>query len=110
MNIEDLTIKEARELANIFSGEKTKEYPVEIGKAYLFRSVTHIEVGRVVKLTGSFAKIEDASWIADTGRYHNCLKNGTFNEVEPYPDYSEINLDSLINLAPWNHPLPKDQK
>ena len=106
MSIEDLTVKE---LISTF-GEGIKKYPVKVGDSYLFRTVTHIEVGRVVEVIGQFAKIEDASWIADTGRYHNCLKDGVFDEVEPYPDYSVVNMDSLINIAPWNHALPREQK
>jgi hypothetical protein len=86
------------------------EQPIEVGKAYLFRTVTHIELGRVEWIRGNFAKIVDASWIADTGRYHDCLKNGTLNEVEPYPRYSCVHLPSLINFAPWDHELPTEQK
>jgi len=84
--------------------------PIKVGEAYLFRTVTHIEVGRVKEIVGKFAILEDASWIADTGRYHDCLKNGTFSEVEPYPLYTGLNTDTLINFAPWPHALPKDQK
>ena len=84
--------------------------PIEVGQAYLFRTVTHIELGQVESVNGDFVKLVKASWIADTGRYHNCLKNGTLNEVEPYPDYTVVNLSSLINFAPWNHELPTKQK
>lgn len=112
MKIEDLTIKEAKEIAAIFSAGsncKTKS-PVEIGKAYLFRTVTHIEVGRVLSICGDFVTLEDASWIADTGRYHDCLVKGVFSEVEPYPNTTTINMASMINFAPWDHNLPKEQK
>ena len=83
---------------------------IEVGKAYLFRTVTHIELGKVESVHGDFVKLVKASWIADTGRYHDCLKHGELNEVEPYPDYTVVNLSSLINFAPWNHELPTEQK
>jgi hypothetical protein len=83
---------------------------IEVGKAYLFRTVTHIELGEVEAVHGDFVKIVKASWIADTGRYHDCLKHGELNEVEPYPDYTVVHLSSLINFAPWNHALPLEQK
>lgn len=108
MNYEDLTIKQVKEIQSFFGDDKKS--PVEIGKAYLFRTVTHIEVGRVTKICGDFVTLEDASWIADTGRYHNCLRDGVFSEVEPYPISSTVNLGSLINFAPWPHGLPKEQK
>ena len=109
MNYEDSTIKQIREIQSMFGGDK-KESPVEVGEAYLFRTVTHIEVGRVIKICGDFVTIEDASWIADTGRYHDCLKKGVFSEVEPYPLVSTVNMGSMINFAPWPHELPKEQK
>jgi len=113
MKIEDLTIKQAKELAKMFGsdgGQNVLVAPVKIGESYLFRTVTHIEVGRVKAVDGVFITLEQASWIADTGRYHDCLANGTFSEVEPYPDVSVINSSSLINYAPWDHSLPTEQK
>jgi hypothetical protein len=109
MNIEDLTVGQAREIANIF-GASNNEMPFKVGEKYLFRTVTHIEVGRVKRIIGQFMELEEASWIADTGRYHNCLAEGVFNEVEPYPLYTGINAQSLVTYAPWPHELPKGQK
>lgn len=109
MNIDNLTYGELKQIASMFNPAEKKS-PVEIGKAYLFRTVTHIEVGRVISVCGDFVTLEDASWIADTGRYHDCLVKGVFNEVEPYPETSTVNMGALINFAPWPHALPKDQK
>lgn len=110
ININDLTLGQIKELQNINLVNNSIELPFQIGEAYLFRTVTHIEVGRVKKIIGQFVELEDASWIADTGRYHDCLKKGIFNEVEPYPLYTGINTQSLINYTPWLHALPKEQK
>ena len=110
MNIESLTIGEAKQLAAMFGGRSSKPVPFEIGKSYLIRTVTHIDVGRVVAITGDFVELEDASWIADTGRYHDCLKKGVFNEIEPYPHGTAVNCTAIIDRAPWMHSLPKEQK
>lgn len=122
IDINELTLGQIKEIQQITLGAngvpenapkipgELKESPVEIGNAYLFRTVTHIEVGRVVEICGDFVTLEDASWIADTGRYHDCLAKGVFNEVEPYPDTTTVNMASLINFAPWTHNLPKEQK
>lgn len=83
MNINDLTLGQIKEIQEMVT-PKTEETPFKIGESYLFRTVTHIEVGRVKKIIGQFVELEDASWIADTGRYYDCLKYGVFNEVEPY--------------------------
>lgn len=122
INIDELTLAQIKEIQKLTLGANSisenaprlpgelSGSPVKIGEAYLFRTVTHIEVGRVTEICGDFVTIEDASWIADTGRYHDCLKNGVFSEVEPYPISSTVNLGSLINFAPWPHSLPKEQK
>ena len=110
MSINDMTIGEFKKLSDIFCGKQSNDCPVKIGKAYLFRTVTHIEVGRVLNVSGKFVTLEEASWIADTGRYHDCLAKGVFSEVEPYPETTTINTESLINFCPWPHDLPKEQK
>lgn len=84
--------------------------PFKVGESYLFRTVTHYQVGRVYEIDDKFVTLKDASWIADTGRFHNCLKSGTFSEVEPYPDYVIVNTDALVDAAPWPHELPTEQK
>lgn len=110
MNINDLTIGQIKEISRMCGVQNQKPLPFEVGKSYLIRTVTHIDVGRVVNICGDFVELEDASWIADTGRYHDCLKKGVFNEVEPYPDGTAVNCSTIIDRAPWPHNLPKEQK
>lgn len=108
-----MQINDLIELAKILDNDNISnksDLPFKIGEAYLFRTVTHIEVGRVKSICGLFVEIEEASWIANTGRYHDCLLKGVFNEIEPYPLTSTINSASLINFAPWTHKLPTEQK
>lgn len=81
----------------------------EIGKCYFIRTVTLYQVGRVVAISGQFVKLEDASWIADTGRFADALKSGNFSEIEPVGQ-SYINLGSIIDAFPWEHKLPTSQK
>jgi len=80
-----------------------------IGKKWFFRTVTYHLVGMVTKIMGNFLVLENASWIADSGRFMDCLKKGTLNEVEPCgPAF--INISTVTDFFPWNHDLPKDQK
>lgn len=82
---------------------------LEIGKAYFIRTVTLYQVGRVVAVSGQFVKLEDASWIADTGRFSAALKSGEFSEIEPVGT-SYINLGSIIDAFPFDHKLPTATK
>lgn len=57
----------------------------EIGAIYLIRTVTMIDTGRLVAVTDQELVLEDAAWIADTGRFSDALRDSEFREVEPFP-------------------------
>ena len=87
MNINDLTIGEAKALAAMFAGTpQQNDTAWDIGSIYLIRTVTMIDTGRLVGITPQELILEDAAWIADTGRFADALKSCTFGEVEPFPD------------------------
>ncbi len=111
MNIDNLTFGELKQIASMFNGGKQQEEsPFEIGKAYLFRTVTHIDIGRVVAIKGKFVMLEDACWVANTGRYHECLSNGSIEEYEGYPNGNGLNSTALIDFCEWVHELPRGNK
>jgi len=86
MNIEELTIKQARELAALFSTQPSTTHPFEIGKPYLIRTVTMIDTGIIKAVYPTEIVLTDAAWIADTGRFSDAIAKAEFNEVEPFPD------------------------
>jgi hypothetical protein len=85
MSIENLTLKQIRELQGLFPAGATASV-WEIGETYLIRTVTMIDTGRLVAVTEQELVLEDAAWIADTGRFADAVKKAEFNEVEPFPD------------------------
>jgi len=63
-----------------------KEGPWEIGKKYLIRTVTMIQHGVLIDITEHELVLTQASWIADTGRFHDfIIGKDEPNEVEPFP-------------------------
>jgi len=112
INIDELTIKQIKHIQSLLKAPIEVSHPYEIGKNYFIRTVTHHLVGRLIKVTSKELVLEEASWIADDGRFHDALKNGIFNEIEPFPqDLSVIvGRGSLIDCVIWRHSLPKDQK
>ena len=60
--------------------------PFEIGAVYFIRTVTMINTGRVIAANDKWIVLEDAAWIASTGRFADALKKCEFSEVEPFPD------------------------
>lgn len=110
MNIDDLTLAQAKELARMFGGTNQHENPFAIGKCYLIRTVTMIQTGRLVQVTQTELVLEDAAWIADTGRFSEALVSLNFNEVEPFPDGRVIiGRGSLIDACEITQP-PRSKK
>jgi hypothetical protein len=109
MNINDLTIGQAKKLAGMFP-KCAQDSPWVIGKTYLIRTVTMIQTGRLVQVTEQELVLEDAAWIADTGRFANALKTCKFSEVEPFPDGQVIVGRGAIIDAVQIYVVPREQK
>jgi len=86
------------------------ELPFEIGSAYFIRTVTYFATGRVKDIVGQFLVLEEAAWIADTGRFSDALAKGVMDEVEPINGEMFINTNSITDAFPWKHSLPKEQR
>jgi len=93
---------------------KKTEY--KIGKNYLIRTVTHIQVGRIVAVFEKELVIDKACWIADTGRFADALRDGIekqiSSEIEPFPEKSRVivNRESIIDAVEYLPKLPFKQK
>ncbi len=80
-----------------------------IGHAWLIRTVTYFLVGKITKRVGPFFLLEEASWVADTGRFADAIKTGSLSEVEPVGP-AMLNTSAIVDMFPWAHKLPTDQK
>ena len=80
-----------------------------VGKKLFIRTVTYHLTGKVMARIGNFLHLKDAAWIADSGRFMGAIKNGELSEVEPVGE-AYVNLNSVVDMFPWKHPLPKEQK
>ena len=84
--------------------------PLRVGNKVLIRTVTNYVVGKIALVTKDEIVLTEASWIADTGRFHDALKNGTLNEIEPYIGPVAIGRGAIVDACNWDHPLPVAQK
>ncbi len=111
IKIDDLTVKEIKHIQSLLKGGTESSHPYKIGKAYFIRTVTHHLTGRLIKVTSKELVLEDAAWIADDGRFHQAIKDGVLNEIEPFTDGEVIvGRGALIDCVEWKHPLPRVQK
>lgn len=112
-----LSVEELRELVlrTTVHGEplrlqECKTHSFETGKAYLIRTVTMHYTGRVLAVTNSDVVLEDAAWIAYTGRFADSLQTGELSEIEPYPGRVAVCRGAMVDFCEWPHKLPKVQK
>lgn len=85
MNIDDLTLGQIKAITAGLNPQADNS-AWEVGAIYLIRTVTMIDTGRLVAVTAQELVLEDAAWIADTGRFSDALEKCEFGEVEPFPD------------------------
>ena len=89
---------------------------MKIGKNYLIRTVTHIDVGQLKRENKEHYVLTNASWIADTGRWMDMLKDGiesqSNSEIEPFPPKDEVIVmkGAVIDVVEYKHKLPTNQK
>lgn len=109
MNLEEMKLKDVLNLAQCL-GAKANSTSIKEGKQYLIRCVTLYYTGRVKAITDTDIVLEDAAWIADTGRFNECLKEGKFNEVEPFEDDVILPRGGIIDMTEFKHKLPRTVK
>ncbi len=75
-----------------------------VGQCYFFQTCTKDWVGRVVSIDGPYTVVlEEASWVADSGRLHVFVKEGRADNMEIEP--VGIQCIQWLNWGPWLHPL-----
>ena len=95
-----------------FGTAPAEESDAMIGRAVFIRTVTHHFTGRVDAMTDRWIVLSDCAWIADSGsRWHEALRDGTLEEVEPYPPGAVwISVGAVIDISEWSHPLPLEAR
>jgi len=101
-NLDNLTYGQIKELKNLIHGQSAiaSDHPFEIGKKYLIRTVTMIQTGMVKSIRGKFIVLEQAAWIADTGRFSEALEDQEkMKEVEPFKNDAIVNMDTIVDAT-----------
>ncbi|MGA3209453.1 MAG: hypothetical protein ABSE05_16715 [Syntrophales bacterium] len=112
MKLDDLTIGEVKERAKMFNSQSApcNDSPWEIGACYMIRTVTMIDTGILVAVTSQELVLEEAAWIADTGRFAQAIEKAEFGEVEPFPEGKVIIGRGSIVDAVKIKVAPRSQK
>ena len=82
--------------------------PFEVGKTYIFRTITMCNIGTIKKVIGNFVVLEkNAVWIPSMKKWEDCLiKPGLITEVERFHNHAGINIASIVDYVEWTLPIP----
>lgn len=105
MDINNLTIGQAKELASML-GQPAPAGPYRVGDCVLIRTVTMTQVGRITAIYPGELVLEDAAWVADTGRFHEAIAKGTLHEVEAVDGRVIVGRGAIVDVFQWRHKLP----
>lgn len=109
-----LTLREVIEAMGGNPAVPSALIPVEIGQAYLFRTIGYHWLGRVQAVNGRWLTLTDASWVSDTGRYSEAVSGniGTIasSELEPSPRPVILNSDHITDAVHYPFELPRNVK
>lgn len=94
-------------LAAIFA-ESVESPPYEVGSTYFFRCVTYHYIGTVVHVGLMEVVLKNVVWVADSGKFQDCLEKGTVADYQHYRDGDPVVLGrfSVVDATPWRNPLP----
>lgn len=114
MNFDEMTIRQLKELRSLMGVQEGVEpFALPVGSNVVIRTVTMINVGRLVAVGNSELVLEDAAWVADTQRWSDFLKDGIQAEgieVEPYPAGNvAVGRGALVDACAWGHELPREK-
>lgn len=85
--------------------------PIRVGNPVLIITVTRYYTGRIVGVTDSEILIEDAAWIADTGRFFDAFRDGELSEFEAYPDgVVSVARGCIVDVSTWPKALVRGKK
>ena len=110
LEVSDETYERIKEQLKEEEKVDLKSYGDLIGRKVYLRTVTYHLVGEVTEIAfGKFVQLKNASWVADSGRFMQAIKDGTLNEVEPV-GIAFVNLDTVTDFYIVKWELPTEQK
>lgn len=82
-----------------------------LGECVFIRTVTFHMIGRIVRISNIgpnyFLHLEDATWVAESGPWSEAIDKGKVKDHEPTQGIVRLNIASITDAFPWNHPLPR---
>ncbi len=114
MNIDELTLGQLKEIRKTLGVSKRKtadSLPFVVGDAIIVRTVTVIDLGRVLAIGHDSITLTDGGWVASTGRFNEMLKTGNLDEFERCDlPWFLVGRGAICDIFPWPHKIPTVSK
>lgn len=79
----------------------------DVGETVFLRAVNFHYIGTVSKVTPGWLELQDASWVAYSGRFGDALRAGPPRGWESeYMGSVRIPLGAISDATTWQHTLP----
>lgn len=96
------------------NGKKYAELDAEsegllaVGRKVYIRTITYHHIGLVTHVDDKEVRLAQSSWVAESARWSECLREGKLNEVEPAPPGDEMGISraAIVDYFSWSHALP----
>lgn len=79
-----------------------------VGTNIIVKTVGEILVGRLIAANEGELLLHPCAWAADTGRWAQCLTEGSLSEVEPYADPVRVSRGAIVVWTHWGHEVPRE--
>ena len=89
--------QEERKTAPVKSVQK---HPYTLKKQWFVQTATHYFVGLLSAVTDGELILDEAAWVADTGRFNEFMKTGAASELEPCNGPVVVNRGAIIAAMP----------
>ncbi len=113
MEISDL-LKVLECLSSSQSSKQEEPSALVPGWRVLIRTVTNYWVGEISVVRGGFVCLNGASETKDAGRLSETYKHGLLGqectEIEHIGDGVLVAIGAIVDVLPYNHPLPTQTK
>lgn len=102
-------------LLDAMDEERIKIMNLKVGQAYYFETFSKYWLGKVESVSPTEVVLTGASWVPDTGRFHEFFKNGSTQNTEIEPilvPAGRMTLQScyITMCVEWPHDLPTQTK
>ena len=77
---------------------QSSNHPYIIGKSYHVRTVTYATAGKLKAVYDKELVFENASWVADTGRFGDYIKNTSKVDENEYIGEIIVSRDSIVDV------------